>query len=373
MSAILPNFSQQARASIRTLTPYKPGKPIDELKRELGLDTVIKLASNENPLGPSQKVKAAISDAMCDLTLYPDGAGFSLKQALAKKYVVSPDMLTLGNGSNDILDIVGRVFAGEGDEIIYSAHAFAVYPITAQLVGATGIETPAKDWGHDLDAMLNAISAKTKLIFIANPNNPTGTFIEGPQLKAFLTRVPAHVMVVLDEAYTEYLSREESYHSFAWIAEHPNLIVTRTFSKAFGLAALRVGFAVAHPQVTDLLNRVRQPFNVNSLALVAAEVALKDDDYLQASAQLNATERSQMTQSLQAMGLTVIPSKGNFVAVNVGQPTQTVFQALLRKGVIIRPIENYAMPNFIRVSIALPEENAQFIRALSDVLKELGA
>jgi histidinol-phosphate aminotransferase len=364
------SYIEQARPSIRTLTAYKPGKPISELKRELGLTEVVKLASNENPLGPSPQVIAALNECLKDLTLYPDGAGFSLKEALSKRYAIRPEMITLGNGSNDVLDIIGRTFAGPGDEIIFSQHAFAVYAITTQLVGATPVETPAKEWGHDLDAMLEAITPLSKIIYIANPNNPTGTFIAADALRAFLAKVPAHILVVLDEAYTEYLEGEECYDSLQWFDEFPNLIVTRTFSKAFGLAALRVGFAVAQPAITDLLNRVRQPFNVNSMALAGAEAALKDTDYLLASAQINGQERKRLITALHQQGFECIPSKGNFVAVNVRRPTQQVFQALLQKGVIVRPIDNYNMPGFIRVSIGRPEENTVFLAALSEVMAQ---
>jgi len=359
--------------SIRAIAPYLPGKPIAELAREMGLDerAIVKLASNENPLGVSPRALAAVQAALGDLARYPDGGGFELKQALARRWNVPAHRIVLGNGSNDVLEMAARAFLAPGTSAVYSRHAFAVYPLAIQAAGARGIETPARDWGHDLDAMATAIADDTRLVFIANPNNPTGTLLSSAALQAFIERVPERVGIVLDEAYLEYLPDALVNDSLAWIDAHPNLIVTRTFSKAYGLAGLRVGYAVAHEAVADLLNRVRQPFNVNSLAQAAAVAALQDTDFLAQGRQLNDAGMAQITQGLQALGVSFIPSHGNFLCVEVG-PAAQVNQALLRRGVIVRPVGNYGMPAHLRVSIGLPAENARFLEALAQALDEVG-
>jgi histidinol-phosphate aminotransferase len=355
-----------ALPSVTELQPYQPGKPIEELQREYGVQDVIKLASNENPLGPSPKVLAIVNEAAKDLTRYPDGNGFALKQALADKLSVAAEQITLGNGSNDVLELLARVFAGPGDEIIYSEHAFAVYPIAAKVVGAMGVMTPAKDYGHDLIAMQQAITARTKLVFIANPNNPTGTYLPAEDIKNFLDCVPERVIVVLDEAYIEYLKADED--AISWLVDYDNLVITRTFSKAYGLAGLRIGYAISHPEVADLLNRLRQPFNANSLAQAAAIAALNDHDYLQRSREMNAAGMAQLITGFDEMGLSYIPSQGNFITVHVHVNAAEVYDDLLYEGVIVRPIANYGLPQHLRVSIGLPEENARFLTALAKVL-----
>jgi histidinol-phosphate aminotransferase len=355
-----------AITSVTELQPYQPGKPIEELQREYGVRDVVKLASNENPLGPSPTVLSAVADAAKELTRYPDGNGFAIKQALAKKLSVATEQITLGNGSNDVLELVARVFAGPGDEVIYSEHAFAVYPIATKAVGATGIATPAKDYGHDLIAMQQAISARTKLIFIANPNNPTGTWLAADEIKAFLECVPERVMVVLDEAYIEYI--EDAEDTMAWLGDYDNLIITRTFSKAYGLAGLRIGYAVSHPETADLLNRLRQPFNANSLAQAAAVAALSDDDYLVRSREMNAAGMKQLISGFEALSLPYIPSKGNFITVNVQTNAAEVYDDLLYEGVIVRPVANYGLPQHLRISVGLPEENERCLQALARVL-----
>lgn len=355
-------------AHIRAIAPYQPGKPISELERELGISDIVKLASNENPLGPSPKAIAAIEGALGEIALYPDGNGFALKTALARRFGLDMDQLVLGNGSNDILEFAARAFLGPGTSAVYSRHAFAVYPLATQTVGARGIEVPAHAFGCDLDAMSAAIASDTRVVFIANPNNPTGTFIPASDLLAWLRRVPAHVLVVLDEAYTEYLSEQDRYDSLAWLPEFPNLLVSRTFSKAYGLAGLRVGFGVAAPAVIDLLNRVRPPFNVNSLGLLAAEVTLDDADYLARGVALNRAGMLQITNGLRRLGLDYIPSWGNFLAFRVGDGA-AVYQRLLRRGVIVRPVGAYGMPEWLRVSIGLASQNETFLSALADVLE----
>lgn len=368
------DFGSIALEGVRGLQPYQPGKPLSELERELGIRDACKLASNENPLGPGARVLEAVGNALRDLARYPDGGAFEMKKALSEKLAVAPRQITLGNGSNDVLELIARTFVGVGDEVIFSEHAFAVYPIATQAVGGQAVVTPARDWGHDLDAMLGAITERTRLIFIANPNNPTGTWLDGDRLESFIAAVPETLPVVVDEAYFEYARHPgmgaASYpDALAWIRAYPNLIVTRTFSKAYGLAGLRVGYGVAQEPVADLLNRVRQPFNVNSLAQVAAMAALMDDEYLARGIEANAAGMKQLTEGFQRLGLPYIPSIGNFVCVDTGREAAPVYQALLREGVIVRPVANYGMPHHLRISIGLPQENERCLNALEKVLK----
>lgn len=364
------DFLSLARPGVQKLSPYVPGKPVEELAREFGLrpQDIVKLASNENPLGPSPAVREAIAAALPELTRYPDGNGFALKQALAAKSGVNTAGITLGNGSNDILELVARAFVGPEHEVVFSDHAFAVYPIVTQAVGARAVSVPAKDWGHDLDAMAAAITPSTRVVFIANPNNPTGTWIERDELEAFLDRVPENVIVVLDEAYTEYVETDDVPNGVDYLGRYSNLLVSRTFSKAYGLAALRVGYGLSHPAIADALNRVRQPFNVNSLALAAALAALEDEAYLIESRRINRIGMQQLEEGCAALGLSWIPSRGNFLAIDLGREAAPVFQGLLREGVIVRPVANYGMPNYLRVTIGLPAENQRFLDALKQVL-----
>jgi len=366
------DFFKLATTGVQALKPYLPGKPIDELEREYGITDAVKLASNENPLGPSPKVIEAIQLNQNNLTRYPDGNGFGLKQALIKKYPnISADNVTLGNGSNDVLEIIARAFVSETDEVIYSEYAFAVYPIVTQAIGAKAVVTSAKNWGHDLSAMLSSITEKTKLIFIANPNNPTGTWLDETLLVEFLKAIPSSILVVLDEAYFEFASHKEygvkGYpDGLTLLDEFQNLIVTRTFSKAYGLAGLRVGYAVANKDITNIINRVRQPFNVNLLALKAAEVALTDNDYLNASVQLNFEQMFLVTERLKSLDIDFIPSIGNFVCFKVDD-ANTCYESLLKQGIIVRPVGNYAMHNYLRVSIGTAKENNRFLVALSNI------
>ncbi len=369
-------FSLACRG-VQGLKPYEPGKPIEELEREYGLSNVVKLASNENPLGVSAKVRKAVEQAINDIALYPDGNAFYLKAAIAKHLstadqTIASDNITVGNGSNDVLEIIAHCFADQNAEVIYSQHAFAVYPIVTQAVGAKHVATPAVNWGHDLSAMANAITDKTKLIFIANPNNPTGTWLSANSLHSFLKKVPENIIVVVDEAYHEYIDKAEYVSAIHWLNEFPNLIVTRTFSKAYGLAGLRIGYGVSHPAVTNILNRVRQPFNANSLALVAAQTAISDVDYLEQSIKLNNEGMAQLVSAFEKMALDYIPSVGNFVCVNVKADGNQVYEALLKKGVIVRPVGPYQMPEHIRVSVGTKAENETFLTALKSVLQEMG-
>ena len=363
-----------ATKGVQSLSPYQAGKPIDELKREYGVSDVIKLASNENPLGPSEKVLSALQEELAELSRYPDGNAYTLKEALSEKHSVDVNQITIGNGSNDILEILTRAFVTPEHEVIFSQHAFVVYPIVTQAVGANAVVVPAKDWGHDLDAMQNAVTDKTRVIFIANPNNPTGTWLGEKELSLFLQAIPKDVLVVLDEAYFEFADSDsdaEDYPNGVELGKQfPNLIVTRTFSKAYGLAGLRVGYSISDPQVADALNRVRQPFNVNSLALKAAEVAIGDADHLEKGVKLNTAGMSYLVSAFDKMNLSYIPSVGNFICVNVGANAMTVYDNLLYEGVIVRPVANYEMPEYLRITIGTKKENERFIAALEKVLNK---
>jgi len=361
-------------AYVRAIAPYQPGKPISEVARELGLDerAIVKLASNENPRGISPKALLAIKAALPELGRYPDG--FDLTQALSKKLGVPAQSIVLGNGSNDVLELAGMAFLTPGCSAVYSQHAFAVYPLATQARGAESIVVAAKNFGHDLEAMLAAIRPDTRVVFIANPNNPTGTMLTAAELESFLGRAPKNVVIVLDEAYNEYLDPGLRCPSIAWIAKFPNLIVTRTFSKVYGLAGLRVGYAVCRPEVADLLNRVRQPFNVNNLAIVGAVAALTDHDFLRESFELNVAGMQQLQDGCKHLGIAWIPSYANFITVEIPRLNNqsqagAVFQKLLRLGVIVRPLAGYAMPDHLRVTVGLPSENARFLEALEAVLK----
>ena len=358
---------------VRALAPYQAGKPISEVAREFGLDeaSIIKLASNENPLGMPASARQAMQEAVAELGRYPDANGFALKAAIAKRYNVPQDWITLGNGSNDILELAAHAFVQPGQSVVFSQYAFIVYALATQAVGGRAIAVPAQQYGHDLDAMRLAIVPDTKLVYIANPNNPTGTFLPPQKIEAFLKAVPRHVVVVIDEAYNEYLNPELQYESTDWVRQYPNLLVSRTFSKAYGLAGLRVGFGLAQHGITDLLNRIRQPFNVNSVAQAAAIAALNDADFLQQSAKLNADGYQQLTRAFDTMGLEYVQSSGNFVLVKVGEDEDAgarVNLALLKKGIIVRPVAGYGLPQWLRVTIGLPEENAAFIKALKEIL-----
>jgi histidinol-phosphate aminotransferase len=364
---------ERAHPGVSALKPYEPGKAIEELQREFGISEAVKLASNENPLGPSPLAIEAMQQELSELARYPDGAGFNLKEKLASKQGVTMSQITLGNGSNDVLELIARSFVREGGEVIFSEHAFAVYYLATQAVGGKSVVVPAKDWGHDLDAMRAAVSDNTRVIFIANPNNPTGTWLDGTSLEGFIAALPEYVLVVIDEAYFEYASDAGmgaiNYpDASSWLKKYPNLVVTRTFSKAYGLAGLRIGYALSHESVADLLNRVRQPFNVNSLALVAASKVLDDNKHLDESLENNCAGYAQLTSGFTKLGLEYIPSVGNFVCVDVGKNASVIYDALLREGVIVRPIANYGMPRHLRITIGLPNENERLLNALKMVL-----
>ena len=360
----------RAPGYVRAIAPYQPGKPISELAREMGLPegSIVKLASNENPRGASPKAIAAMHLAIGEAGRYPDGNGFALKEALAKRYGLSASRIVLGNGSNDVLEMAARAFLAPGTSAVYSEHAFAVYPLATQATGATGIVVPARDHGHDLDGMAKAIRGDTRVVFVANPNNPTGTWLPPQAIREFLEKIPADVLVVLDEAYNEYLDADLRSDAASWSGEFPNLVVSRTFSKAYGLAGLRVGYGFAHAQVADLMNRVRQPFNVSDIAQTAAAAALFDDEFVEQSYLLNKLGMQKLTDGFLWLGLSWIPSHANFVCVKVGKGAE-VFNRLLKHGIIVRPIASYGLPEYLRVTIGTESENERFLAALAIVLK----
>jgi len=356
-----------ATAGVLRITPYQPGRPAEEVAAEFGIDRPVKLASNENPLGPSPLAMRAIRDPG-DLARYPDGNGTSLKESISQHLGVDTSCITLGNGSNDVLEFVARAFVKPGDEVVFSEHAFAVYPLATLAVGGTPVTVPARDWGNDLDTMLEAMTDRTRVVFIANPNNPTGTWNARDALLQFVESVPDHVIVVIDEAYAEYVGEADYPDCTQWIDAFDRLLVTRTFSKIYGLAGLRVGYGVSSPEMADYLNRVRQPFNVNSLALKAAAAALGDDGHVEASRRMNREGMALIESACRERGLDFIPSVGNFISIDFGRPAAPVFQAMMRRGVIVRPVDNYGMPNHLRVTIGSEEENRRFIAVLDEVL-----
>jgi histidinol-phosphate aminotransferase len=360
---------EQSPSYIREIAPYQPGKPISELAREMGIDeaSIIKLASNENPLGSSPLACRAIEGQLAGLARYPDGSAYDLKQALSVYYKLPQEQIVVGNGSNDVLELAGRCFLHGGTSAVMSQHAFVVYHLATQVAGATRIEVPAKNYGHDLDAMVAAVREDTRVLWIANPNNPTGTLVRAEALRALLTKLPRAVVVVLDEAYNEYLPDAVQMNTVRWLNEFPNLIITRTFSKAYGLAGVRVGYALTHPEIADLMNRVRQPFNVTTIGQAAATAALGDREFVRRSVEVNASGMRQITDGLKRLQLDFIPSFGNFVSFRAAG-AQQVYVRLLQRGVIVRPIGGYGMPEHLRVTVGLESENARFLTALQSAL-----
>lgn len=375
MSMSEADWARLAVPGVQALAPYEPGKPVSELRREYGVTDVIKLASNESPLGPSPRALAAAREAALEMHRYPDGNGFELKARLADRHGIDAARITLGNGSNDVLALIAQTFLGRGREAVFSRHAFAVYPIVTQAAGAVARVAAARGvdsdqpFGHDLQAMQGLISERTRVVFVANPNNPTGTWLDEDALYAFIRQVPGDVLVVVDEAYFEF-ARDLSGVPDAsrWLDEFPNLVVTRTFSKSYGLAGLRVGYALSSPAVAELLNRVRQPFNCNAVAQAAALAALDDHDHLARAVALNSEQLRLMEGELQRLGLTVLPSAGNFLCFDVGGGAASVNEGLLRAGVIVRPVGGYELPGFLRVSVGLPEENRRFLDTLDRLI-----
>ena len=355
-----------AYASILQLAPYQTGKPIEELTREYGVSDVVKLASNENPLGCSPYVTLAITEQLTQLARYPDGNGYYLKQALSDFNTIDIDCITLGNGSNDLLDILARSFVGCEDAIVYSQYAFVVYSMLAKMQGATGIEVPAQRFGHDLHAMRQAVedNANTKMVFIANPNNPTGTGLTSQAIWDFIASIPASVLVVLDEAYIEY---SPETNNRALLDEFDNVVIVRTFSKAYGLAGLRIGYALSSAPVADLLNRIRQPFNVSRIGLAAAAAALSDQDFVAQTCKVNDGQMRWLNKQFDALGLAFVKSHANFIMVEI-EDAEIIYQALLEQGVIVRPLTGYGLPNWLRITVGLAEDNTRLVDTLRSIL-----
>ncbi len=350
------------------IKPYSPGKPISELTRELGLSNIIKLASNENPLGPGPKAIQAMNTELGEVARYPVGDAFELRHKLAQHLEVDPEQITFGNGSNEVLTLIAKAFLNPDVEVIFSQYAFIVYKIVSQLTGAKLIETPAKNWCHDLEAMQDAITSKTRLIFIANPNNPTGTLVESKQLKQFIENIPDNIVVVIDEAYHEYVQHPEYQSALNWMTEHPNLIITRTFSKVYGLAGLRIGYSISQPEIAKVLNTIREPFNTNRLAQAAALASIDDKDHIAKSIEINNQGMQQLQHGFDALGIEYIPSQANFITINVTQPAVEIYEQLLQQGIIVRPLNGYDMPNSLRITVGLPEENEALLNAIKQVL-----
>jgi len=354
--------------SILSIQAYQTGKPIEELSREYGFNYGVKLARNENPMGCSPLVTLAITEQLGQLARYPDGNGYYLKQALADFNDTDISQITLGNGSNDLLDMIARAFISSDDAVVYSQYAFVVYSMVTKMQGATGIEVPAKRYGHDLDAMRQAVLEcnNVKVVFIANPNNPTGTLLTTEELRDFLQAMPEHVLVVIDEAYIEYCPESNNR---ALLDEFERLVLVRTFSKAYGLAGLRVGYSLSHPDVAAVLNRIRQPYNVSRLAQAAAKTALTDQDFIERSRTSNAEQMQWLKQQFDALGLGFINSNANFLMVEV-EGARAVYQALLEQGVIVRPLTGYGLDDWLRVTVGLPEDNLRLIDTLHSILSE---
>jgi len=367
-------FEELAAPGVRRLSPYIPGKPPEQLERELGIRDSVKLASNENPLGPGPLARKALANAIEGVGMYPDGSGHALRGRLAAKHGVALSQVTLGNGSNDVLVLLAETFLTPELEAVYSQYAFAVYPIAVQAAGAGARVAKARPpdhrmpLGHDPEALLAEVGPRTRVVFLANPNNPTGTWLDEHELDTLLQAIPEKVIVVLDEAYHEYSAERGVPDGTHWLARHPNLVVVRTFSKAYGLAGLRVGYALSDPDVADLLNRVRQPFNVSVPALAAATAALDDRAHLEATLVLNRAGIARLTEGLTALGLKVAPSAANFVLVDLGRPAASVSDALQRAGIIVRPIANYGLPNHLRISTGTAAQNERLLAAMTSAL-----
>ena len=371
-----PDWQGLAHAGVQGLAPYEPGKPMDALRREYGVEEVTKLASNENPLGPAPGAAEAAAAAAREAHRYPDGNGTALKAALAERHGVGPERVTLGNGSNDVLALVAQTFLAPGRTAVLSAHAFAVFPIVTRAVGARPRVVPALDGesaqprGHDLDAMAAALDDDVSVVFVANPNNPTGTWVGREALQRFLDAVPRHVIAVVDEAYFEYAAELEDYPDASqWLDAYPNLVVTRSFSKVHGLAGLRVGYALSHPRVAELMNRVRQPFNCSVAAQDAAVAALADTEHLERSIALNREQRTVLRRGLEGVGFAPLPAAGNFLTFDAGPGAAELNEGLLRRGIIVRPVDAYELPNHLRVSVGTPVENRAFLGALAELVR----
>lgn len=362
------NFIEQANPSIRNLTPYQPGKPIEELQRELGIQDIIKLASNENPLGPSPKALSAAQEALNKIHLYPDGSAFELKQALAKYLSVNPNQLTIGNGSENILEIIIKAYLNSNNSAIATQYAFATIPILIKASGAKLISIPTVEWRHDIDATIKACTPETRIIFVVNPNNPTGTYTNKDDFEKLLNSVPQDVLIVSDEAYAEYIDQDDYPETLKLLAKHPNLIISRTFSKVFGLAGLRIGYGISSLEIADILNRARLPFNSNLVGTAAACASLQDHEYIKQTIALNCQGKQQLENGFKQLNISYIPSLANFISFDVKQDANIVYQKLLQKGVIVRPLVAYGMPSYLRVTIGTSQQNERFLMTLKTII-----
>ena len=369
------SFLENLNSGVLGLKPYEPGLPLEHTQKKLGLKKMIKLASNENPLGPSPKaldlLQGKLNSFSSELNRYPDGNAYDLKEAISKKYDIDINQITIGNGSNDLIEFVSRCFLGEGKKAIYSQHGFAIYPLAIKATGAIPVKSKAKNWGHDLELMSDLVDEKTKIVFIASPNNPTGTAKTLREIKDFLENLSNDILVFLDQAYFEYIESTEFDIPFSLIKDHPNLVISRSFSKAHGLAALRLGFCVSNPDLSDYLNRVRQPFNANSLALDLGKIALTDKEHISKSVQINSSGMERIKNAFIKLDYNFIESWGNFISFDAKQDSDTAFQYFLEKGVILRSLKVYEMPQHLRVSIGTEEEMDFFLQVLEDYEKDL--
>ena len=369
------SFLENLNSGVLGLKPYEPGLPLEHTQKKLGLEKMIKLASNENPLGPSPKaldlLQGKLNSFSSELNRYPDGNAYDLKEAISKKYDIDINQITIGNGSNDLIEFVSRCFLGEGKKAIYSQHGFAIYPLAIKATGAIPVKSKAKNWGHDLELMSDLVDEKTKIVFIASPNNPTGTAKTLREIKDFLENLSNDILVFLDQAYFEYIERTEFDIPFSLIRDHPNLVISRSFSKAHGLAALRLGFCVSNPDLSDYLNRVRQPFNANSLALDLGKIALTDQEHISKSVKINSSGMERVKNAFIKLDYNFIESWGNFISFDAKQDSDTAFQYFLKKGVILRSLKVYEMPQHLRVSIGTEEEMDFFLQVLEDYEKDL--
>jgi len=358
------DFKNLANHYIRQLVPYQPGKPLEELERELGITSAIKLASNENALGASPHALAAAQNALLNAHIYPDGGCFALKQALIQHHTIFYNQLSIGNGSENILEMIIKAYLSHDDSAVISQYAFLTIPLLIKSYGAKCITVPAIAYRHDIQGMIAAVNKKTRIIFIVNPNNPTGTYTTANELKHLLESIPPHVLVVVDEAYYEYIDHVDYPQTINMLAQYPNLVITRTFSKVYGLAALRLGYAISSPDIADILNRARLPFNVNSIAAMAAEAALLDQDHVARSVKMNKEGMLQLEEGLRKIAIDFIPSLGNFITIDMKQNANAIYQQFLLRGIILRPLSAYDMSTHLRVTIGTHEQNERFLQAL---------
>lgn len=364
------DFRTLANHHIRNITPYQPGKPIEEVERELGIFSVVKLASNENPLGPSPRAMQAAENMLKKAHLYPDGGCYELKQALAQFLKLNPTQLTIGNGSENILELIAKTYLTENSQAIISQYAFLTIQLLIKSYGADMCTVPAKNFSHDIQETIARVNEKTRIIFVVNPNNPTGTYTHAEDMLHLLNSVPSHVLIVVDEAYHEYIRHSDYLDLQPLLNQYPNLVITRTFSKAYGLAGMRLGYSMSSPDIADMLNRARLPFNVNSIAASAACAALLDQEHIQKTIELNAVGMAFLEEELKKRQLDYIPSLGNFITMNVMQDGMDLYQKLLYQGVIVRPLGAYGMPTYLRVTVGTQQENEKFLVALHEVLKK---